>query len=237
MSLPLLCDASPPGVPDPEPVPADAELAERLAALAARALAAGFRSLDDGEGLELLCGLAEDEALRLLESFGSLPEVVGAACADLARVAGPCAALRIKLAQEIADRLLVRPLKVRSVLSCTSAVLAHLRTTMTGAPREQFRVLFLDKRNRLRADEVLGEGSLDHAPVYPREVVRRALELNAAALILAHNHPSADPNPSAADIQMTAQVVEAARVLGLHVHDHFIVAGETVVSLRQLGLM
>lgn len=216
---------------------APAEAPARMEELAARFLAAGPQALDDVEGLELLCDLPETVVLSLLEAFGSLPEVIGAAAADLVRVAGPVAALRIKLAQELVGRVLVRPLKRRSVLGSASAVIAHLRTAMTGAPREQFRVLFLDNRNRLKADEVMGEGTLDHAPVYPREVVRRALELNAAALILAHNHPASDPNPSGADVQMTVQVVEAARALGLKVHDHFIVAGETVVSLKFLGLM
>jgi DNA repair protein RadC len=108
---------------------------------------------------------------------------------------------------------------------------------MVGAPREQFRVLFLDKRNRLIADEVMGEGTVDHAPVYPREVVRRALELHASALVLAHNHPSQDPTPSGADVEMTRKLVEAAHALGIVIHDHVIVAGEAVASLKTLGLM
>ncbi|HEY2356500.1 MAG TPA: DNA repair protein RadC, partial [Phenylobacterium sp.] len=113
----------------------------------------------------------------------------------------------------------------------------YLRTVMTGVPREQFRVLFLDKKNQLIADEVMGRGTVDHAPVYPREVVRRALELNASALVLAHNHPSGDPTPSTADVDMTRQIVEAARTLSIAVHDHIVVGGAETASLRALGLM
>lgn len=202
-----------------------------------RLLSHGGGALGDAECLELLCGLAEAEAPALLAAFGSLPEVLGAAGADLTRVAGPAGAARIKLVPELADRLLTRALRRREVLSSTSAVIAHLRTVMVGAPREQFRVLFLDKKNQLIASERMDEGTVDHAPVYPREVVRRALELNAVALVLAHNHPSGDATPSRADIEMTAQVVAAAHALRLVVHDHLIVAGEAVSSLRALGLM
>jgi DNA repair protein RadC len=197
----------------------------------------GPRTLDDIECLELLCELAETAAPQLVAAFGSLPEVLGAPAADLARVAGEQAAVRIKLVQELAGRMLERPLRQRSVLSSWSAVLAYLRTTMVGRPREQFRVLFLDKRNQLIADEVMGEGSVDHAPVYPREVIRRALELHATALVIAHNHPARDGTPSSADVEMTRKLVEAARALGLVIHDHLIVAGQDVASLKSMGLM
>jgi DNA repair protein RadC len=123
------------------------------------------------------------------------------------------------------------------VLGSWSLIADHLRTAMVGAPREQFRVLFLDKRNRLIADEVMNEGSICHAPVYPREVMRRALELNASAVLLAHNHPGGDPTPSAADIDMTRQVVEAGRALRVAVHDHVIVGGQQTFSLKMRGLM
>lgn len=209
----------------------------RLAELRARMLGFGPRVLDDRECLELLCEVAEPDAPALIAAFGSLPEVLGAPAADLTRVAGEQAAVRIKLVQDLADRLLVRPLRRRSVLSSWSAVVAHLRTTMVGWPREQFRVLFLDKRNRLIADELMGEGTVDHAPVYPREVMRRALELHASALVVAHNHPAQDPTPSSADVEMTRKLIEAARPLGLTLHDHLIVAGQEVASLKTLGLM
>ena len=124
----------------------------------------------------------------------------------------------------------------RTVISSWSALLAYARVAMAGAPREQFRVLFLDKKNQLIADEVMNEGTVDHAPVYPREVMRRALEMSASAVILAHNHPSGDPTPSAADVDMTRQVVEAGRALRIAVHDHIVVGREGVASLKALGL-
>jgi DNA repair protein RadC len=107
---------------------------------------------------------------------------------------------------------------------------------MAGASREQFRVLFLDKKNQLIADEVMNEGTVDHAPVYPREVIRRALELSASSVILAHNHPSGDPTPSRADAEMTREVVEAGKPLRITVHDHIVVGREGVASLKALGL-
>ncbi|MGI8841414.1 MAG: JAB domain-containing protein, partial [Caulobacteraceae bacterium] len=117
-----------------------------------------------------------------------------------------------------------------------SSLLAYARVQIAGEPREQFRVMFLDKKNQLIADEVMGHGTIDHAPVYPREVMRRALELSASAVILVHNHPSGDPTPSAADIDMTRQVVEAGRPLKIAVHDHIVVAAENIASLKALGL-
>ena len=129
------------------------------------------------------------------------------------------------------------PLRQRPVLTSTEAVRTYLRARLAALPREAFHVLFLDKKNQLIADERMAEGTVDHAPVYPREVVRRALELSASAIVLAHNHPSGDPAPSRADIDMTQQVVAAARALQIAVHDHFVVGGDQVASLRALGLM
>jgi DNA repair protein RadC len=153
------------------------------------------------------------------------------------RVAGRPAAVRLRLIRELARRMLIRPLRTRPVLSGSQAVTDYLRTTLTGAPREQFRVLYLDRRYRLIADELQNEGTVDHAPVYPREVMRRALELHSSALLIVHNHPAQDPTPSAADVDMTRQMVEAGRALRVVVHDHMIVAGQQVVSLKTLGLM
>jgi DNA repair protein RadC len=127
--------------------------------------------------------------------------------------------------------------KRRTVLSSWSAVLDYCRTAQAFAEKEQFRVLFLDKRNQLIADEVQQTGTVDHTPVYPREVVKRALELSATAIILVHNHPSGDPAPSRADIQMTQQIVEVARPLGISVHDHIIVGKEGHASLKGLRLI
>jgi DNA repair protein RadC len=214
-----------------------ADARSRRRDLEAKLLASGPEALDDLDCLELQCGLDPTAAAALLAAFGSVPEVMGAAVADLIRVAGPPAAARLKLAQTLSCRQLQHPLRVRPVLSSSSALDDYLRATLVGAPREQFHVLFLDKRNRLIADEWMAEGTVDHAPVYPREVVRRALELHASALFLCHNHPGGDPTPSSADIAMTRQVVHAARALGLTVHDHIIVGGQQTASLRSLGLM
>jgi DNA repair protein RadC len=125
----------------------------------------------------------------------------------------------------------------RPVLSSWSAVIDYCRAAMAFAEKEQFRLLFLDKRNALIADEVQQSGTVDHTPVYPREVVKRALELSASALILVHNHPSGDPSPSAADIKMTKEIAEVAKPLGITVHDHIIVGREGHASLKGLRLI
>ncbi len=123
------------------------------------------------------------------------------------------------------------------MLSSWSAVIDYCRTSMAFADKEQFRVLFLDKRNQLIADEVQQKGTVDHTPVYPREVVKRALELSATAIVLVHNHPSGDPTPSRADIQMTMTIIEVARPLGIEVHDHIIVGKDGHVSLKGMRLI
>ena len=123
------------------------------------------------------------------------------------------------------------------MLSSWSALLDYCRGVMQYETREQFRVLFLDRRNRLIADEVMGQGTIDRAPVYPREVIKRALDLSATAIILSHNHPSGDPTPSIADIEMTKNMVSAAQAIGISVHDHIIVGRQNTVSFKSLGLM
>lgn len=125
----------------------------------------------------------------------------------------------------------------RPVLSSWTALTAYLRAALAHAPREQFRTLYLDKRNILMREECRGDGTVDHAPVYPREIVRRALELSASAMILVHNHPSGDPTPSRADIDMTRRIIDAARVFDIQVHDHVIVGREGTKSFRALGLL
>ena len=139
--------------------------------------------------------------------------------------------------QAAASRLLRGQVKKRPALSSWSAVLDYCRTAQAFADREQFRVLFLDKRNQLIADEVQQVGTVDHTPVYPREVVKRALELSATAIILVHNHPSGDPTPSRADIQMTQQIIAVASPLGISVHDHIIVGKDGHASLKGLKLI
>ena len=216
-------------IPDPAP--------EAVSDLSARLAAAGPTALDDLEALQLLAGLSEAQAAALISEFGSLPEIFAADRAALCRKVPAEAADRLALEADLARRLLAAPLAQRCMLGSWSAVVDYLRIVLGGQGREEFRVLFLDKRNRLMRDEVLGQGTVDHAPVYPREVVRRALELNASAIILAHNHPAADPTPSSADIDMTRQLVEAARALRIAVHDHILVAGDAVASFKSLGLM
>jgi len=125
----------------------------------------------------------------------------------------------------------------RPVLSSWSALLDYCRSAMQFERKEQFRVLFLDKKNRLIADEILGHGTVDRAPVYPREVMKRALAHEATAIILAHNHPSGDPTPSQSDIDMTNQMIAAMKPLGVTIHDHLIIGRDNIASFRTLGLM
>lgn len=204
----------------------------------------GVDALDEGDILALVLARClpagantEAAAEALMARFGGVARVLGAAETDVARVIGAGAARRLALLHALLLRTLAFPLRQRTVLSSTAAVMAYLRARLAALPREAVHVLFLDKRNQLIADECLGRGTVDHAPVYPREVVRRALELSASAILLAHNHPSGDPTPSSADVAITKQVVEAARALAITVHDHFVVGGDQVVSLRALGMM
>jgi DNA repair protein RadC len=206
---------------------------------------AGADALSDYELLELLLFRAlprrdvKPLAKALLERFGSFAEAVSASQARLAEVKGlgDAAITELKIVQAAASRLLRGAVKKRPVLSSWSTVLDYCRTAQAFADREQFRVLFLDKRNQLIADELQQIGTVDHTPVYPREVVKRALELSATAIILVHNHPSGDPTPSRADIQMTQQIIAVAQPLGIDVHDHIIVGKEGHASLKGLKLI
>lgn len=200
-------------------------------------------ALDDRVLLDRLlrpaAGDAGRLAGRLLDRFGSLGGVAAADPGELARAAGRGAGdlAIVPLLREFAVRLAREDARRRPVIASWTALLDYVRTAMAHRPREQFRVLFLDHRNSLIEDELVAEGTVDHAPVYPREVVRRALEASASALILVHNHPSGDPTPSPADIEMTRKVVEAARCLGLQVHDHLVVGRDGTASFRALGLL
>lgn len=203
----------------------------------ARLMRSGPTALDDQEALEVAAGLDAGGAAALFAEFGSLPEVLAASVAALSRSAPAAAAARLALVKDIARRLLASPLRQRPVLSSWESVAAYLRGMLAGRAREQLLGLFLDKRNRLIRDEILGEGTVDHVPVYPREIVRRALELDAAAVVLAHNHPGGLVTPSTSDVDSTRQVVEAGRLLRIAVHDHFLVADQEVISFRGLGLL
>ena len=191
--------------------------------------------------LERRCPAAghADAVEALMERFGSLADLVAADAAELARAGplDPAAILELKLLRELSVRITRDAACARPVLSSWRALSAYVRAALAQLPREQFRALYLDRRNILMRDELVADGTVDHAPVYPREVIRRALELSASALILVHNHPSGDPTPSQADIVMTRQIVDAARVFGLQVHDHLVVGREGSASFRSLGLM
>jgi len=193
--------------------------------------AAGADTLADYELLELLLFRSipradtKPIAKTLLARFGTLAEVLGTPVHLLQEVdgVGPSVAFDLKLVAATAQRMARSEIKGRQILSSWSQVIAYCRAAMAFEPREQFRILFLDKKNALIADEVQQTGTVDHTPVYPREVVRRALELSATAIVLAHNHPSGDPTPSRADIEMTKTIIDTAKPLGISVHDHIIV--------------
>lgn len=210
-----------------------------------RAEQGGLAALPDYELLELHLFRSipqrDVKALSkaLLARFGSLGAVAAASATELTSVkgVGPSVALDLRLLHEMLQRAGRAAVRDRPVISSWSALLDYVRTAIQHEAREQFRVLFLDKKNQLIRDEVMNHGTVDHAPVYPREVVRRALELSASAVILVHNHPSGDPSPSAADIAVTKEVVAAARVLNIAVHDHLIVGRHGVESLKARGLM
>jgi DNA repair protein RadC len=212
--------------------------------LRARFLQVGGDALADYELLELLLfrGIPRRDvkplAKDLLKEFGSLAEVIAAPESRLRKAGlGPAAIAELRLVQAAANHLLRGEVRKRPVLSSWSVVLDYCRSAQAFAEKEEFRILFLDKRNQLIADEVQQTGTVDHAPVYPREVVKRALELSATALILVHNHPSGDPTPSRADIQMTQAIAEIAKPLGIAVHDHIIVGKDGHASLKGLRLI
>ncbi|HZD89038.1 MAG TPA: DNA repair protein RadC [Pseudolabrys sp.] len=213
--------------------------------LRARFREAGAEAVSDYELLELVLFRAIPQrdvkplAKDLIAKFGSFAEVVAAPATRLAEVKGlgEAAITELKVVQAAAGRLARGEVRKRAVLSSWNSVLDYCRTTMAFADKEQLRVLFLDKRNQLIADEVQQTGTVDHTPVYPREVVKRALELSATAIILVHNHPSGDPTPSRADIQMTQAIVEVAQPLGIAVHDHIIVGKEGHASFKGLRLI
>jgi DNA repair protein RadC len=178
-------------------------------------------------------------AKALLERFGSFAEAISAPAERLKEVEGmgEAATTEFKIVAAAAQRLAKGQLRKRPVLSSWNSVLDYCRAAQAFAEKEQFRILFLDKRNQLIADEVQQQGTIDHTPVYPREVVKRALELSATAIILVHNHPSGDPTPSSADIEMTKQVASIAKPLGVALHDHIIVGKDGHASLKGLRLI
>ena len=205
----------------------------------------GADALPDYELLELILFRAlprrDTKALAksLIARFGSFAEVVTAPEPRLKEIegAGDAVVTELKLVRAAALRLTRSEIMQRPALSSWAQVLDYLRAAQGFEHREQFRILFLDKKNHLIADEVQQQGTIDHTPVYVREVVKRALELSATAIVLVHNHPSGDPTPSRADIDMTKQIVAAAKPLGVAVHDHIIVGRDGHTSFRALKLI
>jgi DNA repair protein RadC len=231
-----------PGKPSQEEAPHYSGHRERLRT---RFREGGAAALPDYELLELLLFRAiprrdvKQLAKDLIRRFGSFAEVCAAPPALLMEIPGVKEAVvtELKLVEAAAQRFAKGEIAEKTVLGSWTKVLDYCRTAMAFADREQFRVLFLDTRNGLIADEVQQTGTVNHTPVYPREVIRRALELSATAIILVHNHPSGDPEPSRADIQMTQTIIQVGTPLGISVHDHVIVGRGGHASLKGLGLI
>lgn len=205
----------------------------------------GHDSLPDYEMMELILFRAiprrdtKPLAKAILNKFGSFAEAINASEERLSEISGlgQSAITEIRIIRAAALRLMQGEIMKRPLLSSWDKVIQYCKAAMAYEMREQFRILFLDKRNRLVADEVQGNGTVDHTPVYVREVLRRALELSACAIVLVHNHPSGDPTPSRADIEMTKEIISAARNLDIAVHDHLIVGRDGHISLRSAGLV
>jgi DNA repair protein RadC len=213
--------------------------------LRARFLKSGAESLPDYELLELTLFAAlprrdtKPLAKALLARFGSFADVIAAPRAHLLEVkgVGMSVANHLKIVEAAAQRLAKTKVMGRAALSSWSALLDYCTAAMARSQNEEFRVLFLDRKNVLIADEVQNRGTVDHTPVYPREIVKRALELGASSLILVHNHPSGDPTPSRADIAMTREIASAAKALAIAVHDHLVIGRSGHVSFKSLGLL
>ncbi len=232
-----------PAHPLPERLPS--YIADHRHRLRERFTAGGPAAMPDYELLELCLFRTiprqdvKPLARRLLETFGDLSRVVAAPPARLMQVSGVGEAVvqDLKLLEALATRMMRARVLHRPVLSSWEALLDYCHTAMAHAETEQFRVLYLDRKNVLIADEEQARGTVDHVPVYPREVVKRGLELNASALILVHNHPSGDPTPSPADVSMTMAIRDAAEVLGITLHDHLIIGKGRELSFRGEGYL
>lgn len=210
-----------------------------------RFLTGGADALPDYELLELVLFRAiprqdvKPLAHRLLKTFGSFNGVISCPASRLKQVngVGEAVILELKLVEAAAHRLARSRVMQRPVLSGWDVLIDYCHTTMAHRDTEQFRVLYLDTKNTLIADEEQAKGTVNHVPVYPREVAKRALELNASAIILVHNHPSGDPTPSEADVTMTLQIEDAIRALGITLHDHLIIGKNCETSFRSEGYL
>lgn len=245
MPLPLFGDAD-----EALPVPLTSErlpsyIADHRARLRTRFMEGGAQAMPDYELLELVLFRAlprqdvKPLAHRLIEIFGDFGQVLSATPARLAEVTGigDAVVTELKIVEAAAQRLARARVLHRPVLSSWQALLDYCHTALAHRATEQFRVLYLDRKNVLIADEEQARGTVDHVPVYPREVLKRALELDASALILVHNHPSGDPTPSTADIAMTEQIRHGAEALGLVLHDHLVIGRGRELSFRAEGLL
>lgn len=236
-----LDDARPIAMPERPP----SYLRNQRRSLRSRFAVGGAMALPDADLLELVLYRALPRAdvkplvERLLTCFGDYNRVLSAPVVRLLEVDGVDeeVAQELKIIEAAAHRLARSRVIEQPVISSWDAVLDYCHTTMAHRDTEQFRVLYLDRKNRLIADEELAKGTVDHVPVYPREVVKRALEVNASALILVHNHPSGDPTPSDSDISMTQAIRDAADTLGIALHDHLIVGKSCEVSFRSSGYL
>jgi DNA repair protein RadC len=234
-----------PSKPDDEPSSETPHYHGHRMRLRERFRGAGADALSDYELLEMVLfralprGDVKPLAKSLIKKFGSFAEVIHAPPTRLSEVdgVGEATITEFKLIAAAASRIAKGQLQQRTLLSSWNDVIDYCRTSMAFADREQFRILFLDKRNQLISDEVQQTGTVDHTPVYPREVIKRALELSATAIILVHNHPSGDPTPSQADIQMTKAIIDIAGPLGISVHDHIIVGKNGHASMKGLRLI
>lgn len=243
-ALPLFPADEAPATPLP-PGRLPSYIADHRKRLRARFLDGGAEALPDYELLELILFRAlprhdvKPLAHQLLGAFGDFNHVLSAPEHRLAEIRGVGAAViaELKIVEAAAHRLARSRVLQRPVLSSWGALIAYCHTAMAHRETERFRVLFLDRKNILIADEEQARGTVDHVPVYPREVIKRALEISASALILVHNHPSGDPTPSEADIAMTRQIQEAAEVMGITLHDHLIIGKSRELSFRSDGYL
>jgi len=205
----------------------------------------GTNALKDYELLELMLFMAiprkdvKPIAKEILAHFGGLPEFMNASIAELTKIGGISkkTAIGLKAMTTLSHRALKAEIMQRPVLNSWSRLMDYCHATMAHEKKEHFRVLFLNKKNEMIADEIQSSGTVDHTPAYPREIMKRALELGATALILVHNHPSGDPKPSQADIEMTAEIVRAALPFNIVIHDHIIISKNDYASFKNLGLI
>ncbi|MGC1494998.1 MAG: DNA repair protein RadC [Sulfitobacter sp.] len=243
MPLPFLLDDAPLDVPMVPKRPS--YITDHRQRLRARFMQGGPEAMPDYELLELILFRAiprqdvKPLAHILMDCFGDFNRVITAPESRLRRISGvgDAVIIEFKLAEAAAKRMARSRILNRHVVSSWDALLDYCHTTMAHRETEQFHVLYLDRKNVLIADEEQAKGTVDHVPVYPREVAKRALELNASALILVHNHPSGDPTPSSADLDMTNQIRAACDALGLELHDHLIIGKSRELSFRSEGYL